>query len=386
MRNLKRILVCPNAFKGSRSAIEAAQAISTGVLRGCEGRRIEIDSLPLSDGGDSFLDTMLALSGGVRHRTQACDPLGRRREAEWGSLGGESEGTAVIEMALASGLALLSPNERDPMRATSFGTGELILEAIRTGHRRLIIGIGGSATNDGGAGAMQALGAKLLDRSGKEPPVGAAYLPDLNGIDLSGFLVPKGFEIVVACDVTNPLCGPEGATAVYGPQKGVTPEMIPVLDAALGHFAETMKRDLGADVANTPGAGAAGGLGAALMGFCGATLRSGIDLILEVSRFDARLKSCQLVLTGEGKLDSQTAQGKVIAGVAKRAKAAGIPVVAFAGSVDSEAEVALRALGVTAAFSLCDHPMSVEEAMKDADRLLSNAAERVIRVLGVCSP
>ncbi len=381
MENLKRILVCPNAFKGSLSASMAAEAISIGVRRAFGSKKIVIDSIPLSDGGDSFLETMVTLSSGVFYTKSVKNPLGVQVDAKWGRLGGDQGDTAVVEMALASGLALLQPYERNPLIATTFGTGELILEAIKTGHKRLMIGIGGSATNDGGAGAMKALGAEFFDANGTRLSARPRSLYRLARIDVSGFRVLRDFEIIVACDVTNPLCGPNGATEIYGAQKGVTGDLVPQLDDFLKLFAKIMKRDLGANVANVPGAGAAGGLGAGLMAFCGAKLRSGIDILFEASQFDERLKRCQLVITGEGKLDSQTAQGKAIAGVAKRAKALRIPVIALAGAMEWEAEAKLRKLGVTSSLSICDSPMSLDQAMQDSETLLANAAERAMRLL-----
>ena len=378
---LDRILVCPNAFKGSLSATEAAEAISQGIGRVSASASTLIDCLPLSDGGDGFLETLVAATDGTLHESPARDPFGEARVARWGRLGGEHRQTGVIEMALASGLSLLEPAQYDPLRASTLGTGDLMRAAISSGCKRLILGIGGSATNDGGAGAMQALGAKLRDANGTELPPGGSALSRLETIDMTDFTLPPGFEILVACDVANVLTGESGASAVYGPQKGATPAMVAELDAALRHYADVLIATLDADVANTPGAGAAGGLGAGLMAFSGAKLMSGIEIVFEATRFDERLAKAQLVFTGEGQLDFQTVNGKALSGVARRAKALRIPVIAIAGAIDPEAEAALRDMGLTAAISLCERPMSLEEAKAEAPALLANAAERAFRLL-----
>ena len=377
----ERILVCPNAFKGSLSAAEAAEAISQGFGRVSASASTVIDRLPLSDGGDGFLETLVAATGGTLHESPSRRPFGEASVAQWGRLGGEFRQTGVIEMALASGLSLLKPAQFDPLRASTLGTGDLIRAAINSGCKRLILGIGGSATNDGGAGAMQALGAKLRDSAGKELQPGGAALSRLATIDMKNFIFPPGFEILVACDVANVLTGEAGASAVYGPQKGATPAMVAELDAAMQNYAEVLKATLGADVVNTQGAGAAGGLGAGLMAFCGAKLMSGIEIVFQATRFDERLAESQLVFTGEGKLDFQTVNGKALSGVTSRAKALGIPVIALAGSIDPGAEAALRNKGLTAAISLCERPMSLEEAIAEAPALLANAAERAFRLL-----
>jgi glycerate kinase len=383
---ITRVLVCPNAFKGSLTAGEAARAIAEGLTRvSMPGGlpRFEPLCLPLADGGDGTLETLVEATGGTLHRITVRDPLGRPIEAAWGRLGGEQRATAVIEMAQASGLRLLRPQEYDPLHATTYGTGELMRAALDAGCQTLIVGIGGSATTDGGAGMAQALGVRLLDAAGKDLPPGGAALARLARIDRSAFAWPANMQALVACDVDNPLCGPEGAAAVYGPQKGATPEMIPVLDAALTHYAEVLRTQLGADVADVPGAGAAGGLGAGLLAFCHATLRPGTEMALDATQFDARLRECGLVITGEGRLDAQTVRGKVVAGVTRRAQAAGVPVVALAGSLGEGAEAGLRAQGLTVALSILDGPLSVEEAMRDGYRLLGDAAERVGRLLNL---
>ena len=375
----RRILLCPNAFKGSLTATAAARAMAEGVAR---VGAFETVCLPLADGGDGTLETLVEATGGSLHTALVRDPLGRPITATWGRLGGSQRDTAVIEMAQASGLRLLRPEEVDPLSASTYGTGELMQHALQAGCRNLLVGIGGSATNDGGAGMAQALGFRLLDAAGEDLPPGGSALARLDRIEIGGSLLPPGLQVIVACDVDNPLCGPEGATAVYSPQKGATPAQIPLLDAALAHYAAVLHRAFGRDVTGAPGAGAAGGLGAGLMAFCAARLQPGADMVLEVTGFDAILKDCDLVLTGEGRIDGQTTRGKVVASVARRAGRAGVPVVALAGSVEEGAEAQLRPEGLTAALSIVNGPLSVEEAMRDGYRLLSEAAERTMRLLG----
>ena len=383
------ILLCPNAFKGSLTAPEAARAMSEGVARirsvQANGTRWELEtrSVPLADGGDGTLETLVSATGGTLTAEQVTGPLGTPVMAQWGRLGGAQSDTAIIEMAQASGLRLLTAEQRDPLHATTFGVGQLMRRAVEAGCRHLLVGIGGSATNDGGAGMAQALGAYLLDADGRELPFGGASLRRLAHIDLRGFLLPPDVRVTVACDVDNPLCGAEGAAFVYGPQKGATPEQAAELDAALSHFGRVLHSQLGADVAERPGAGAAGGLGAGLMAFCDAELRSGIDMVMEATGFEAALDQAALVLTGEGRLDSQTGRGKVIAGVIKRAKAAGVPVIALAGALEEGAEDALRPEGLTAALCILSGPLAVEEAMQQSYRLLAGAAERSVRLLEV---
>jgi glycerate kinase len=387
-----RILVCPNAFKGSLTAAQAAQAVAEGIARGAEGmgtpadgsaktRRVETIRLPLADGGDGTLETLVEATDGALFTRAVRGPLGEPVTATWGRLGGTQRDTAIIEMAEASGLRLLRPEQYDPRRATTYGTGELMRAALEAGCRTLLLGIGGSATNDGGAGMAQALGCRLLDADGRDLPPGGAALARLARIDRSGCALPPGVTVRVACDVDNPLLGPEGASAVYGPQKGATPEMVTELEAALAHYADVLRAQLGVDVVEVPGAGAAGGLGAGLTAFCGAKLMPGTEMILDAVGFDEKVRGCALVVTGEGKLDAQTVRGKVIAGTAKRAKAAGVPAIALVGALEPEAEAPLREEGLTAAFSIVPGPLTVEEAMRDAYRLLAGMSERLFRLL-----
>jgi glycerate kinase len=375
-----RVLVCPDSFKGSLSSVDAAEAVARGVELGAGGEGVDVVRIPLADGGEGTVDALVRATGGEVRHVRVRDPLMREVDSFFGLLGDGS--TAVVEMAAASGLHLLSDDERNPLAASTFGTGELLVAAVGTGVSKLVVGIGGSATNDGGAGAMAALGARFLNSDGRDLPPGGAALAELDRIDMSGFRFPLDrVRVEVACDVTNPLTGPLGASAVFGPQKGATPEMVQQLDGALARFAEVVKRDLGKDVADMPGAGAAGGLGAGLAAFLNASLRSGIDMVLDAARFDEALADAGLVITGEGRIDEQTAYGKTIGGVLKRASKRGVPVVAVAGSVTGDLRPLYDA-GLTAAFSLACSPMTADYAMKHADELLTALAANVIRLFG----
>jgi glycerate kinase len=289
------------------------------------------------------------------------------------------ENLAVVEMARASGLALLSESQRNPMETTTYGTGELILSAMEYGARRIIVGIGGSATNDGGIGMAAALGYRFLDASG-EPvrPVGG-QLEAIATIDRSGVDVRiAGLDVAAACDVTNPLTGPEGAAPVYGPQKGATPEQVDQLDAGLANLARIIRRDLGIDILDLPGSGAAGGLGGGLRAFLNAELKTGIDLVLDVVKLKETLAHADLVLTAEGQIDDQTRFNKAPAGVARMAKDAGVPCIAICGSVGREIQ-SLHGIGINAVFSICSGPQSLDEAMRDAGELLARCTEQVVR-------
>jgi glycerate kinase len=377
-----RALVCPNAFKGSLTAGQAADAIAEGMARASDGRlRFAPELLPLADGGDGTLETLVQATGGSIHRATVQDPLGRSIEAVWGRMGGAGADTAIIEMASASGLRLLAESERNPLCASTIGTGQLILAAAQAGCSRIVVGIGGSATNDGGAGMARALGAVLLDAEGHELPPGGAALARLAGIDLGGWRLPRSLQLLVACDVNNPLVGPEGASAVYGPQKGAGPEQVRELDAALDRYAGIVQRDLGISIAATPGAGAAGGLGGGLLAFCRAELRPGVDLVLDLTGFDDRIDGCALAITGEGRLDAQTSRGKLVQGVAKRAQRAGVPTVALVGSVAEGAEAMLRGDGLVAALPIVDGPRRLEECVENAYAFVVNASERLTRLL-----
>jgi glycerate 2-kinase len=371
-----RIVVAPNAFKGSLSALEAAEAIGQGVRVATPAADLVL--VPIADGGDGTVDALVAATHGERRTRRVRGPLGDPVDAEYGLIDGSS--TAVIEMAKAAGLALMPAEKRDPRVTTTYGVGELLQHAYDGGARHFIVGIGGSATNDGGAGMAQALGYHLLDDNGHELPPGGLALKRLARIHTGGVHADwKQAEVDVACDVTNPLTGPSGASAVYGPQKGATPEMVTELDAALKHFAEVIRRDLGVDVEQLPGAGAAGGLGAGLVAFTGARLRPGAEMVMEALHLDERLKGAHLVITGEGRLDSQTARfGKGPAAVARHARNAGIPVVAIGGGIADETELRLLFDGVEA---IVVEPCSLDEAVAQAGPLLLRAATRLMRLL-----
>ncbi|SBV98612.1 glycerate kinase II [uncultured delta proteobacterium] len=372
------ILIAPDSYKGSLSALDVAEAMETGAKRVFPGAAFDL--VPIADGGEGTVDALVAATNGTFRETRVKGPKGDPVNAKWGLFGDGK--TAVIEMASASGLPLLAPDDRDALNACTYGTGELVRAALDEGVTAIILGIGGSATNDGGTGFARALGAKFLDGSGNALPPGGAALANLASIDLSG-LDPRlaKTDIRVACDVDNPLCGPRGASAVFGPQKGATPAQVKQLDAALGVFAAVAAKTTGkTQVAETAGAGAAGGLGAALLYFTGAALMPGVTLVLDAVNFDARVKKADLVFTGEGRTDFQTAYGKAPAGVAQAAKKYGIPVVCLSGGMGKGADDVL-AQGIDAIFSIAPGPISLQECLENGKELLQNAAERICRLL-----
>ncbi len=370
-----RVVIAPDKFKGSLTALKAAQAMARGVAAAWP--EASIDQAPMADGGEGTVAALVAATGGTYEAATVTGPLGERVVAFYGLLGDGT--TAVIEMATASGLVLVSPERRNPLATTTRGTGELLLTAIRHGARRLIVGIGGSATNDGGAGLAQALGYRLLDRDGHELGPGGGNLGQLERIDPAGRRSElESIQVDVACDVTNPLCGPHGASAVYGPQKGATPAMVLALDANLAHFAAIVERDLGALILNLSGSGAAGGLGGGLVAFANGKLQRGVDLIIDAVKLRERLRSADLCLTGEGAIDAQSAFGKTAVGVGRLARSLGCPTLALAGSIGPGAEAVLEQ-GIDAYFSICSGPMSLERAVADAEELLRRATEQVVR-------
>ncbi len=376
---MPEILIAPDSFKGSLSAAQVCDAVEEGIRRVLPDA--EIVKVPMADGGEGTVQALVDATGGKLVTQEVTGPMGERVEASLGLLGdGES---AAIEMAAASGLPLVTPEKRNPLLTTTYGTGELILAALERGRGRLIVGIGGSATNDGGAGMAQALGAKLLDADRRDIGLGGGALAALDSIDVSG-MTPLLAEarLQVACDVTNPLCGPEGASHVYGPQKGATPAMVEQLDANLAHYAELIRRDLGREVGEMPGAGAAGGLGGGLVAFCNAELKPGIELVIDAVKLEEKMRRADLVITGEGKIDAQSAFGKTPMGVAELAQRLGVPVVAIGGTIGDGAE-ALYEHGVGLIMPIIDRPMTLEEAMKPtvAKTLIANAAERIARAI-----
>ena len=372
-----KIVIAPDSFKGSLTALQVAEAIEVGLRRVFPDAAIE--KIPMADGGEGTVQSLVDATGGQILTAQVLDPLGNSINAQYGVLGDGI--TAVIEMAAASGLTLVPEDKRDPRVTTTYGTGELIRVALAHGCRKLIIGIGGSATNDGGAGMAQALGAKLLTASGEQIEPGGGSLATLNSIDLSE--LDPGIaetETVVACDVNNPLTGKQGASHVYGPQKGATPEMIRVLDANLVHFDKIVQRDLSKSVGNVPGAGAAGGLGAGLMAFLDASLKSGIEIVTEATQLSKRFAGADLAITGEGQINFQTIFGKTPVGVAKVAKTHNIPVIAIAGSIADNSDGVYDA-GIDAMIDIVPEPMSLENAIENATTLIETAVERAGRMV-----
>ncbi|MCM2249132.1 MAG: glycerate kinase [Geothrix sp.] len=374
-----RIIVAPDSFKGSVSALGVAEAMERGIH--AVFHDAEVLKVPIADGGEGTVEALVAATGGRLLHTEVRGPLGEPVRAHWGISG--DGGTAFLEMASASGLPLVPKERRDPRITSTFGTGELMKAALDAGLRKLVIGIGGSATNDGGTGMARALGARFLDGSGRELPEGGAALARLARIDLSA-LDPRLAEasVLVACDVDNPLCGPRGASAVYGPQKGATPEMVQELDAALGVFADSAKAATGRDVALLPGAGAAGGLGAGLLFFTPASLRPGVAIVLETTGFEALVQDADLVITGEGRTDFQTAMGKAPVGVAAVAKRHGVPVICIAGGLGDGADEVL-AHGIDALATAVPQPMTLEACMGQGAALVEAAAARACRLVKV---
>ncbi|MFO0907720.1 MAG: glycerate kinase [Isosphaeraceae bacterium] len=373
------VVVAPDKFRGSLSAPQAAEAMSRGVR--AADSFATIDLAPMADGGEGTVEALVVATQGEYRFVRVTGPLGQPVDARFGILGDGQ--TAVIEMAAASGLALIPVEKRDPGLTTSRGTGELILAAIDAGVRRIILGIGGSATNDGGVGCAQALGYRFLDRNGSEIGPGGKALESLDRIDASAchpIAQASGLpiRIDVACDVDNPLCGERGASVVYGPQKGASPDLIVQLDRNLARLASCIERDLGRSVADLPGAGAAGGLGAGLVAFAGATLQRGVDLVIDSVRLRNRLASADLCLTGEGAIDGSSAFGKTAVGVARLARSLGCPTLALAGTIGVGAEDVLPE-GILAYFSLCPGPVTLEQAQKDAESFLARATEQAVR-------
>ncbi|SEM70440.1 glycerate kinase [Lihuaxuella thermophila] len=375
-----KFLLAPDSFKECMTAKEAALVMKEAVHRVFPDADTLL--LPVADGGEGTLDVLTYATGGTMVETRVTGPLGDPVPARYSILGDGR--TAVVEMAQASGLQLVPPARRNPLLTTSYGTGELIKAALDHCIEKLIVTIGGSATNDGGAGMLQALGAKLYDANHKPVAFGGGSLGEVSRIDLSS-LDPRLRQITIqiACDVSNPLVGPRGASHVFGPQKGATPEMVSQLEANLTHFADIVRKQTGVSLHHVPGAGAAGGLGAALL-LCGGQLVPGIDLVLDVLSFEDKLTGADYVLTGEGKIDDQTPDGKVIAGIVKRARKANVPVIAFAGSVLPGYE-RLYEQGLLSVHSIISKPCTLDEALARGAENLLRTVENTIRLLHVKS-
>jgi glycerate kinase len=368
-----KIVIAPDSFKGSISAPQACAAMEAGARRACPNA--EIVSIPLADGGEGTFDALMQSANGKTKTALVRNPNGQLIKAQWGFL---PDGRAVIETARAAGLGLVEPAKRDAMTASTHGVGQLINAALKAGCRQFLIGLGGSATTDGGAGALTALGARFRDQNEVILRPGGAALANLATIDLN--LLHNRAEkmsFTLLCDVENPLCGPNGAARVYAPQKGASPVEVEVLDAALSHFAALSAEKLGRDFSLEPGAGAAGGLAFGLMAYRGAKVRSGIEEVLEATDFAAKLRGADLVLTGEGALDAQTLSGKVIAGVCRAAREQNVPVWALAGKVVLS-ESQLEELGVQNAISICPAPRELSFCLDNAALLLEETTERAL--------
>lgn len=373
-----KIVIAPQAFKGSMDATRVAEAIARGVRQIYPEAQLVL--LPLADGGEGTVQAMVRALGGKLITERVLGPLQRPVEATWGLL---RDGVGVIEMAAASGLPLVRREERDPLVTTSFGTGQLIEAALDRGVRHLIIGLGGSATNDGGAGMARALGVHFLDRAGRELPLGGGALVHLARIDISR-LDPRVAElrVEIASDVNNPLLGPIGATAVYAAQKGAGPEAAGLLEEGLARLATVIEWDLGIDVRDIPGAGAAGGMGAGLVAFLHAVILPGVNVIFSAMRVDEWLRGADLVITGEGRMDSQDIYGKAPVAIAERAKAQGIPSIAVVGSTGRDYHVVYEH-GMDAVIGIVNRPMTLERAVQQTGKLITEAASRAMRLVRV---
>ncbi|MBT2684926.1 glycerate kinase [Bacillus sp. ISL-37] len=372
-----KIVIAPDSFKESLTALEAATAIENGMKKILP--EASFVKVPMADGGEGTVQSLVDATGGIIITKTVTGPLGTPVEAFIGISGDEK--TAVIEMAAASGLHLVPPGDRNPLITTTRGTGELIAAALDYGVEQIIIGIGGSATNDGGAGMARALGIMLLDSDGKEIGEGGGALHSLAAVNIAGLDKRlKSVKIDVACDVDNPLTGMRGASHIFGPQKGATQEMVEVLDNNLHHFADIIRTDLGKDIEHVSGAGAAGGLGAGLMAFLSAELKRGVDIVLEATKLETHLLDADFVITGEGKIDGQTIFGKTPIGVARTAKRQNVPVIAIAGNVASDSEV-VHKHGIDAVFSIVPGVIALEDAFENASTYVERISANIASVI-----
>lgn len=378
-----KIVIATDSFKGSLNSIEVAECIEKGIKN--VFKNTEVVKVPMADGGEGTVQSLVYATNGKIINEIVTGPLGEKIEAFYGVLGDNK--TAVIEMSAASGLPLVPPDKRNPMVTTTYGTGELIRKALDRGCRDFIIGIGGSATNDGGAGMAQALGVKLLDVNNMEIGFGGGELINIDKIDISN-IDKRIFDskFTVACDVDNPLCGPNGASYIYGPQKGANDEMVRLLDVGLRHFSNIIKRDLNKNIENLKGAGAAGGLGGGLVAFLEAKLKPGIDIVIEKCNLSELVNDADFVITGEGKIDSQTINGKTPIGVAKVAKKKNIPVIVIAGCIDDDAFIAHH-YGIDAMFSIVNYPISIEDALnkEKSSFFIEKKVEEIFRLIDICN-
>ena len=373
------IVLAPDSFKESMTAKEVCEAMERGIRKA--NSQIRCIHVPMADGGEGTMQSLVDATGGRVYSKEVVGPLGNNVVAEYGILGNGEIG--VIEMASASGIHLVDSEKRNPLITTTFGTGQLIKACLDKGVKKLLIGIGGSATNDGGAGFIQALGGRLLDENGDDLSYGGGALAKLHTIDLSNLDERlKYVSVEVACDVNNPLCGKEGASYVFGPQKGATREMIEILDQNLSHYAEVIKEQLGKDVISKAGAGAAGGLGAGLMAFLDVKLKSGIEMVIEYAKLEEKVRYADMVWTGEGSIDFQTQYGKTPLGVAMIAKKYNKPVIALAGRVGNDIDV-LYDKGIDAIFGIMKGVTSIEEALVKGPENVEKTSENIIRLLNI---
>ena len=374
-----KIVLAPDSFKESLSALQVAESIERGFKQVFPDA--EYVKVPMADGGEGTTQSLVDATGGKIIKQTVTGPLGEKVEAFFGLLGNGT--TAIIEMAAASGLHLVPTDKRNPLITTTRGTGELIAAALEHNVDHIIIGIGGSATNDGGTGMASALGVRFLDENGQEIEEGGGYLSSLAGIDISCMDARlAGVKIEVACDVDNPLIGPKGASAIFGPQKGATLEVVKQLDKNLEHYAAIIERDLGIKIATVPGAGAAGGLGGGFLAFMQADLKRGVDIVIEATRLSQLVADADLVITGEGKIDSQTIFGKTPIGVARIAKNFGIPVIAIAGNAASDSNVVYEH-GIDAVFSIVPGVVSLQKAFQNAEDYVERTARNIAVVWGM---
>ena len=373
-----KIILAPDSFKGSMSSMKTIQLLEK--TASSHFPDVEIIKVPIADGGEGTVEALVTATKGEYRQVEVTGPLEKKVIATYGVINGK---TAVLEMAQASGLPLLKSEERNPLLTTTYGTGELIKAVLDQGIRDIIIGIGGSATNDGGIGASQALGIRFCNSEGREVGFGGGELSRITAIDLTD-MDPRIREsnITVICDVSNPLTGPTGATFIFGPQKGAAGEILEVLEAGMKNYARIAKSQLGLEIDDIPGAGAAGGLGAALVGFMGAKLKSGIETVLDFVEFDRLLEGADLVVTGEGRIDGQSVFGKVPVGVAKRCRQKGVSTVAIVGSIGPEAHKVYE-FGIDSIISAVSAPIPLEEALSRSEELFCDAADRMFRMIKV---
>jgi len=379
VKKINKILIAPDGFKESLTAIEVANSMKVGVKK--VWPESDIVLMPVADGGDGTMQTIISQSNGMIHTSKVTDPIGRKILADWGGI--PEKNTAVIEVAKSSGLELLSLKERNPLITTTRGVGILIKEAINNGYKNMIIGVGGSATNDGGSGMLMELGIKFRKLNGEDIIDGGIGLKELDSIDIKG--IDKRISecsITIACDVNNPLCGNRGASAVFGPQKGATPVMVEELDNALRKYASIIKKDIGIDILDYPGSGASGGLGAAFMAFFGAKLRLGSDIVLDLLDINSALENTDLVIVGEGQFDRSTIFNKAPISVAHRAKINRIPVIGIAGSLGAGFSE-IHNHGIDSMFSLVNRPMSMNDAVSNSKRLIEIATEEACRAINI---